>query len=218
MLLEFANDISIEAIISSYEEVENYSFDLLITVIEDKRNNYYPSVLISPFQLENQKKEIHVKIYEIQQAKKRNLIFNNFEKYFNEELFFKVENISKEKVIETMCDKMEEMSFVSNSFKINVFERESASSTSFGQVAIPHSVHMNALQTNIGIAVSKRGITWGDNIVNVVLLIAINKLDKQIFLTIYDSILSLFENQNVFEMMKNATCLSDFKDLVFSNI
>ncbi|WP_053367788.1 BglG family transcription antiterminator [Bacillus sp. FJAT-27245] len=218
LLLEFSNDISIEAIISSYEEVENYSFDLLITVIDDNRNNYYPSVVISPFHIENQKKGIHGKIHEIQQTRKREIIFNNFEKYFNEELFFKVEDISKEEVIETLCDEMEKMGFVSHSFKANVFEREDASSTSFGQVAIPHSVHMNALQTNIGIAVSRSGITWGDNIVHVVLLIAINKLDKQIFLTIYDSILSLFENQNVFELLKNASSLSDFKDLVFSNI
>ncbi|WP_440895748.1 BglG family transcription antiterminator [Amphibacillus sp. Q70] len=218
LLLEFANDISIEAIISSFEEVDNYAFDLLITVMEDERNNYYPSVLISPFQLDKQKKEIHEKIHETQQAKKNELIFNNFEKYFNEELFFTVENISKNKVIETICDKMEEMGFVSDSFKADVFERENASSTSFGQVAIPHSVHMNALQTKIGIAISKRGITWGDNIVNVVLLIAVNKLDKEVFLTINDSILSLFENQNVFEIMKNASSLSDFKDIVFLNI
>ncbi|CAH2715869.1 putative licABCH operon regulator [Neobacillus rhizosphaerae] len=218
LLVEFSNDITIEAKITSYEELENYSFDLLITVIDDKRNNYFPSVLISPFQIENQKKEIHGKIYEIQQNKKRELIFNNFEKYFTEELFFKVDNASKDEVIETLCDEMEKMGFVSHSFKANVFEREDASSTSFGQIAIPHSVHMNALQTNIGIAVSRRGITWGDNVVHIVLLIAINKLDKQIFLAIYDSILSLFENENVFEMIKNASCLSDIKDLVFSNI
>lgn len=218
LLLEFSNDISIEAILSSYEEVEKYSFDLLITVIEDERNNYYPSVLISPFHLDNQKREIHEKIYEIQQSKKRELIFNNFDKYFHEELFFKLESVSKDEVIEIVCDKMEDMGFVSHSFQEDVFERENASSTSFGQVAIPHSVHMNALQTKIGIVVSKRGIIWGDNTVNVVLLIAINKLDKQIFLTINDSILSLFENQDVFEMMKNASNLLDFKDVVFLNI
>ncbi len=198
--------------------MEKYSFDLLITVIEDERNNYYPSVLISPFHLDNQKREIHEKIYEIQQSKKRELIFNNFDKYFHEELFFKLESVSKDEVIEIVCDKMEDMGFVSHSFQEDVFERENASSTSFGQVAIPHSVHMNALQTKIGIVVSKRGIIWGDNTVNVVLLIAINKLDKQIFLTINDSILSLFENQDVFEMMKNASNLLDFKDVVFLNI
>jgi lichenan operon transcriptional antiterminator len=77
---------------------------------------------------------------------------------------------------------------------------------------------MDALQTKIGVAVSKEGISWGNNIVNIVLLIAINKLDKKIFLTINDSILSLFENQNIFKIMKNAESLADFKDIVFFHI
>ncbi|GGE54911.1 transcriptional antiterminator [Pullulanibacillus camelliae] len=218
ILHEFSNDIDLMAEISNFEELETYTFDLLITVIDDQRKNYYQSVLISPFQFDSQKKEIHGKIHEIQQLRKKGIILDNFERYFNENLFFKMEDISKEEVIERICNKMVNLGFVQHSFKSDVFERENASSTSFGQIAIPHSVHMNALQTSIGVAISRRGITWGDNIVHVVLLIAINKLDKQIFLKIYESILSLFENENVFEMMKCASTLSDFKDTVFTNI
>jgi lichenan operon transcriptional antiterminator len=129
-----------------------------------------------------------------------------------------LENVSKQEVITTIYEKMEKLGFVLPSFKAHVFERENASSTSFGQIAIPHSVHMDALQTKIGVAVSKEGISWGNNIVNIVLLIAINKLDKKIFLTINDSILSLFENQNIFKIMKNAESLADFKDIVFFHI
>jgi lichenan operon transcriptional antiterminator len=218
LLQEFSNDISIEAIVSNYEELKGYSFDLLITVIEDERNNNYSSILISPFHLQKQKKEIQEKIYEIQQSKKRDLIFNNFDTYFHKELFFILENVSKQEVITTIYEKMEKLGFVLPSFKAHVFERENASSTSFGQIAIPHSVHMDALQTKIGVAVSKEGISWGNNIVNIVLLIAINKLDKKIFLTINDSILSLFENQNIFKIMKNAESLADFKVIVFFHI
>ena len=97
---------------------------------------------------------------------------------------------------------------------INTFEREKASSTSFGNIAIPHSVHMDAFQTKIGIVMSKKGIIWGNNNVNVVLVIAINKLDKQIFLTINESILSLFENQDILNIMKNTKNLLEFKDIV----
>lgn len=61
---------------------------------------------------------------------------------------------------------------------------------------------------------SKKGIIWGNNNVNVVLVIAINKLDKQIFLTINESILSLFENQDILNIMKNTKNLLEFKDIV----
>ena len=97
---------------------------------------------------------------------------------------------------------MEALGYVSASFKTFVKERENASSTAFGSIAIPHSVHMDAYQTKIGIAVSRSRITWGNNLVNIMLLIAINKYDKQILLTINESILSLFENPEILSRVK----------------
>ena len=170
--------------------------------------------MISPFRLDKQKRAIHEKIYEIQQSKKKELIFNNFDQYFHKDLFFTLENVSREETIQIVCDQMRTLGFVSSSFKEYVFEREKASSTSFGNIAIPHSVHMDAFQTKIGIVMSKKGIIWGNNNVNVVLVIAINKLDKQIFLTVNESILSLFENQDILNIMKNTKNLLEFKDIV----
>lgn len=112
------------------------------------------------------------------------------------------ENGSREDVIQQVCDKMEALGYVSASFKSFVKKRENASSTAFGSIAIPHSVHMDAYQTKIGVAVSRGGITWGSNLVNVMLLIAINKYDKQILLTINESILSLFENPEILSRVK----------------
>ena len=214
LLKDFSDDIIIDAIVSDYEELESYSFDLLITLIKDERNYHYSFILISPFRLDKQKRAIHEKIYEIQQSKKKELIFNNFDQYFHKDLFFTLENVSREETIQIVCDQMRTLGFVSSSFKEYVFEREKASSTSFGNIAIPHSVHMDAFQTKIGIVMSKKGIIWGNNNVNVVLVIAINKLDKQIFLTINESILSLFENQDILNIMKNTKNLLEFKDIV----
>ena len=55
--------------------------------------------MILPFQLDKQKNEIRAKIYEIQQAKKKELIYNNFDHYFHPELFFVFENESRDNVI-----------------------------------------------------------------------------------------------------------------------
>ena len=83
---------------------------------------------------------------------------------------------------------------------------------------IPHSVHMDAYQTKIGIAVSRSGITWGSNLINVMLLIAINKYDKQILLTINESILSLFENPEILFRVKNTSSLAEFKEIILPNL
>ena len=41
LLKDFSDDIIIDAIVSDYEELESYSFDLLITLIKDERNYHY---------------------------------------------------------------------------------------------------------------------------------------------------------------------------------
>ena len=64
LLKDFSDDIIIDAIVSDYEELESYSFDLLITLIKDERNYHYSFILISPFRLDKQKRAIHEKIYE----------------------------------------------------------------------------------------------------------------------------------------------------------
>ena len=55
---DYADEITIDAVVSSYEELERQTFDLLITMIQDERNYNYPSLLILPFQLDKQKNEI----------------------------------------------------------------------------------------------------------------------------------------------------------------
>ena len=50
------------------------------------------------------------------------------------------------------------------------------------------------------------------------LLIAINKYDKQILLTINESILSLFENPEILSRVKNTSSLAEFKEIILPNL
>ncbi|RRJ61696.1 transcription antiterminator [Paenibacillus oralis] len=214
--ITFSENITIDRIVTTYDQIPDYPFDLLITVMDNPQNTLYPYLCISPLQLEHQTREIYNKIHEIQDRKKRRLVFDNFENYFSPSLFYIEEDITREEVIDKLCGEMERLGVVTSHFKRTVFERELASSTSFGNTAIPHSVHMNALQTSIGVVISRKGIVWGSNTVNFVLLIAINKLDKQRFLSIYNAILSLFDNEEFIEMLKKAATFQEFENLVFS--
>lgn len=214
--LSFSENITIERVVTSYDQIPNHTFDLLFTIVDNQKNTLYPYVRISPLNLEEQKSNIFNKIHEIQENKKKKLILDNFENYFNPKLFYIDDSIDMEGIIHKICGDMENLGFVSSYFKKTVFEREMVSSTSFGNVAIPHSVHMNALQTSIGVLISRKGIPWGNNTVNFVLLIAINKLDKQRFLVIYNAILTLFDNKDFIEMSKKSTTFTEFKRILFS--
>lgn len=44
LMQDYSDDITIDTIVSSYEELELHSFDLLITMIQDERNYQVPSL------------------------------------------------------------------------------------------------------------------------------------------------------------------------------
>lgn len=76
-------------------------------------------------------------------------------------------------MIETFCD--------------SIILREKTSSTAFGNIAIPHVIHVDALKSGIGIMVSEKGIYWDDQIVHIVFLIAIHYDDNRVFSLVYEA-------------------------------
>lgn len=79
-------------------------------------------------------------------------------------------------------------------------------------------MEMEALKTCIGVAISKKGITWDNSLVHIVLLVAINKADKQTFKELYEALVMLFSDYHVMELVKECTSFHDFESLVDSCI
>lgn len=219
ILFEFGSQLSIIACVSYEYELATLDFDLLITTLNLEKTKNYEIIVIPPFSENIDKKRIYNAIDKITSSMRYRILKENFNSYFNEEIFFSnIEVKDKEELISILSDKMLRLDYVNNDFKRSVLERENASSTAFGNIAIPHSVHMNALKTSIAVVISKKGIKWDDNLVNLVLLIAINEFDKKTFKNLYEAIISLFDNNDIINLTKNCTTFTDFKNLVYYNI
>ena len=114
--------------------------------------------------------------------KKNYILKKKFHDFFSSALFLANEDTpNRDDVLPLLCKSMEELEYVNEGFLTSVMIRETAASTAFGNIAIPHSMEMEALKTCIGVAISQKGIRWDNHIVHVVLLVALNKIDKQIF-------------------------------------
>lgn len=219
ILFEFGSQLSIIACVSYEYELATLDFDLLITTLNLEKTKNYEIIVIPPFSENIDKKKIYNAIDKITSSMRYRILKENFNSYFNEEIFFSnIEVKDKEELISILSDKMLGLDYVNNDFKRSVLERENASSTAFGNIAIPHSVHMNALKTSIAVVISKKGIKWDYNLVNLVLLIAINEFDKKTFKNLYEAIISLFDNNDIINLTKNCTTFTDFKNLVYYNI
>lgn len=141
-----------------------------------------------------------------------------FHTFFEEELFLiNPKSSNREQILNNLCKILQEKEYVDEDFESSVLKRENAATTAFGNIAIPHSVDMNAIKTCVSVAISKNGFQWGNNTVYVVFLLAINKADKTTFRELYESLVSLFVDDDIIQEMRGCSSFKNFEQLIYNH-
>lgn len=219
IMMDFGDQLTIQKSISFENEILGNNFDLLITTVPVLESTNYFTVLLPPFPMSYEKNKILDAIIRIENTKKSQILTNNLNFYFNEKLFYSMnEDISKSAVINELAERMINLGYVEENFKEEIWKRETASSTAFMNIAIPHPIKMSAYKTSIGVVISHKGIDWGNqHFVNVVFMIAFNKIDNKHFHALYESLVLLFNEPIVISEIKKCKNFNDFKDIVIKN-
>lgn len=219
IMMDFGDQLTIQKSISFENEILGNNFDLLITTVPVLESTNYFTVLLPPFPMSYEKNKILDAIIRIENTKKSQILTNNLNFYFNEKLFYSMnEDISKSAVINELAERMINLGYVEENFKEEIWKRETASSTAFMNIAIPHPMKMSAYKTSIGVVISHKGIDWGNqHFVNVVFMIAFNKIDNKHFHASYESLVLLFNEPIVISEIKKCKNFNDFKDIVIKN-
>ena len=213
IMMDFGDQLTIQKSISFENEILGNNFDLLITTVPVLESTNYFTVLLPPFPMSYEKNKILDAIIRIENTKKSQILTNNLNFYFNEKLFYSMnEDISKSAVINELAERMINLGYVEENFKEEIWKRETASSTAFMNIAIPHPMKMSAYKTSIGVVISHKGIDWGNqHFVNVVFMIAFNKIDNKHFHALYESLVLLFNEPIVISEIKNVRTLMILK-------
>ena len=219
IMMDFGDQLTIQKSISFENEILGNNFDFLITTVPVLESTNYFTVLLPPFPMSYEKNKILDAIIRIENTKKSQILTNNLNFYFNEKLFYSMnEDISKSAVINELAERMINLGYVEENFKEEIWKRETASSTAFMNIAIPHPMKMSAYKTSIGVVISHKGIDWGNqHFVNVVFMIAFNKIDNKHFHALYESLVLLFNEPIVISEIKKCKNFNDFKDIVIKN-
>ena len=219
MLMDFGEQINIQKLISFERAIEHEVFDLLITTIPLPESPEYLTVLLPPLPMNYDKNKIMKAITRIENTKKSRILADNIDFYFNEDLFYlKEKPTGKEETINELADQMISLGYVHADFKDEVWKRERASSTAFMNIAIPHPMKMSAYKTSVAVVVCPKGMEWtNQHIVNVVFMIAFNKIDNKHFHDLYESLILLFNKQEVIAEIKKCRNFEDFKQIVIKN-
>lgn len=213
------NEISIIKIISQPHEIKNLDFSLLITTVDIPQCSDYETYYISPFLSEENIPGLDEKIHKVKEKQKKLAFKNNFEDFFDKELFMLNPPVkNKHAAIQILSDLLEEHGYVQPDFWKQVLEREEMSSTSFNSLALPHSIKLDSIKTCVGVIVSESGIDWDGNSVNIILLPAITDFEKNYLSDIYSVLLPLFSDKNLPQMIKHLSSYEDFKSYILNNI
>ncbi|MEG0366601.1 MAG: PRD domain-containing protein, partial [Coprobacillus sp.] len=182
LLLNFGNQIKFIKNVHTEEELKELDFRILFTTIPISSELSSSCIYISPFNLSSQYDLIQDTISREQDNYKNYKLRTNFHSFFEEDLFVSnLEIEDKDDILHYLCDKLYKKNYTEVNFEEKIFKRENAATTAFKNIAIPHSMDMDAIKTSIAVAISKKGFIWDNNTVHLVLLLAINKADKKTF-------------------------------------
>lgn len=220
LLLNFSNEIEFIESCSSMDEVSRSDFHLLISTLPISKSQNYPFEIceISMFLNRNDRYKIEQVIDQVKDKMSISVLHDRFDSVFDEELFFIQKNNQAENnkytIMKKMADRMIDKGYVENDFFVRIVERDEAMSTAFPNIAIPHSMKMDAIKTSINVMLCPNGIQWDDQRIYVIFVVAIHKIDCLIFREIYESLVKLFSDEQSIRYLISSQNFTDFREKI----
>ncbi|MGN1343251.1 MAG: BglG family transcription antiterminator, partial [Traorella sp.] len=127
--------------------------------------------------------------------------------------FFKCDCRSQEEVIYLMSTRLMNQKYVDEGFIESVKKRENLASTSIGDgFAIPHSFKGHVLKPGIGFMTLKKPIQWGEEKVQIILMIAMDPSNKEPFKLIFGQLATLTKDVERIQRILEASNYKEFKN------
>ncbi|WP_444641761.1 BglG family transcription antiterminator [Caproiciproducens sp. R1] len=210
----FRDDITLIKVASVTDmETLKVSADLIITSVNGDFQTDGKIVRINPFLTRQDIEHIRTEIEKIKTEKRNRLTSSNIKRFLGRRLF-KKEFYAKDEfeMIDLLTTECHELGLCDSSFRDEVTERESLSSTSFANmVAVPHSLKQNALHSFLSVVINEKPMQWGNYSVNIIVLIGINKEDRPAFRELFDDLINILsEPIHVSELVR----CTDYDDFV----
>ncbi|EQE32535.1 TPA: PTS sugar transporter subunit IIA [Clostridioides difficile] len=207
-------------IIQIFSDTHNLDFDnkvdMVITTLPISDRCPIPFVYVNPYLNRKDYDNIQSKFIQIKDRKNILTVQNHLEMYFSESLFMK--NIyldSAKDYIRFMGNILYKNKYVKPNYIDDVLIREKMSSTAFNNnVAIPHSMKMDALKTGVCLIVNDKPVKWGEEKVQIIAMIPINEKEKEKFNYIFESFIEILSEWNNVKELTKADNYSSFMNRI----
>jgi lichenan operon transcriptional antiterminator len=200
LIESFGASLVIQNVITRPEELMSMGgagVDLVISVVQIPVFSETPCVLINPFVTERDFACVRGQIERVLLEKKKARLLGQLRAITSPNIFCKNKVFANEdEAIRHLSDIMVREGYAEAGFGEEVLAREHSYSTAYENIAVPHSMQMNAKKTGMFVLLSDKPIPWGGGAVNIVLLFSVNKESRSLFYDIFDNLIVLLLEAN----------------------
>lgn len=189
--------------------------DLILTTIEPPRRSDR-IVTIPLFLSDADVERVHAAAMRVRRTRRLARLRAELEKYFAPRSFVRDldPDAGEEAIIRRLGALLVAEGVIDDTYVERSIERERMSSTAFTEsLAVPHALSMTATRTAIAVGMADRPIPWGDNRVQVVVMVAFSESDRAAFQTVFEQLVEVFsERDSVQRLVHSGTELHAFLD------
>lgn len=193
--MSFGEELTVMKMLPLSEYNQQYQPDIIISTT--LYNFKHPHVVfVNPIITKKNILAIHSEIDVIKQEKKHKQTLDFVQKIFKKDFYFQdIHFNNKEECIRFLCQKPKEKGLIDENFILDVLARENFSSTAFtDQVAVPHTINVNANESFIAVLHNSSYIKWDKKKINFVLLIGVALEDMSKFNGLFNIIIDSFSS------------------------
>lgn len=198
----FASEIKILDVVSYNDfNLKNINADLLISTVPIEVEDI-KCIVVSPVLMNAEMQVLKNTIYEMQEDFSIGARYV-FQLLDSNLIFVENETSNKNEVIKKIGEELATNGYADIDIVESAINREKISTTAFENVALPHGDMKYIKQSKIVILVNKKGIQWGNDIVNVVMFMALNKQVSQYISEVYQFITNVIDDNIVMKKLIN---------------
>jgi activator of the mannose operon (transcriptional antiterminator) len=176
----------------NYDEI-----DIIISTIPIEVKK--PLLIISPLLKQNDIKKIEYFINNTIEA------MNNKEIVEEELVHINVDSTDKENAIKEICSELFKKGYITQEYLPSTLRRESIASTAIGKgIAIPHGDTPYVNKSCIAARTYKNSIAWGEEAVDVVIMICLSEKDIQKSKSIFRSLYNLLDSDEFIDKIRTS--------------
>ena len=218
---QMAAPINLYGIVTSYEQIQNLSsVDLIITTLPEESDLGIPTIKIHLLPTRQDYESILLKATELTQNIHHRELARQIQQLFKKELFFPHTNfLSREEVIQFLCERMEASNYVDKAFHQEILYHEQVAPSAYRNVALPHPLTADESLTrvsSIAVAINDHPIPWDTNQVDFIFLLSLRGEDRQLFKDVFTIISSFLQSDSNCRLLKSCDSFDTFVNLIIS--